>query len=72
MPDLWEKATAFLDQEKSIVMSVIARISVHGYGYIIEEGKNLVEQCGKLGVGFSFTAKGGRASKKRPSWYSVS
>ncbi len=36
------------------------------------EGKELAEQCRKLGVAFVFTPKGGRASKKRPAWYSVS
>ena len=35
-----------------------------------EEGRALVEECKKLGVKFMFTAKGGRASKKRPAWYS--
>ena len=36
-----------------------------------EEGKQLVEQCKKFGTIFIFTEKGGRASKKRPAWYSV-
>lgn len=36
-----------------------------------EEGKQLAEKCRALGVKFSFTAKGGRASGKRPAWYSV-
>jgi hypothetical protein len=35
------------------------------------EGKALTEQCKKLGVSFAFTSKGGRASKKRPAWYSI-
>ena len=35
------------------------------------EGKELAERCRKLGVSFAFTAKCGRASKKRPAWYSV-
>lgn len=36
-----------------------------------EEAKDLIAQCKKLGVTFSFTAKGGRTSKKRPAWYSI-
>ena len=36
-----------------------------------DEGKALTEQCKKLGVSFAFTSKGGRASKKRPAWYSI-
>ena len=36
------------------------------------EGKALTDQCKKLGVSFAFTAKGGRASQKRPAWYSKS
>ena len=35
------------------------------------EGRPLAEKCKELGVSFVFTAKGGRASKKRPAWYSV-
>lgn len=35
------------------------------------EGKALTEQCKKLGLSFAFTAKGGRASKHRPAWYSL-
>ena len=35
------------------------------------EGRQLAEKCKELGVSFVFTAKGGRASKKRPAWYSV-
>ena len=37
-----------------------------------EEGRKLVEQCKQYGVVFAFTAKGGRASKNRPAWYSLS
>lgn len=37
-----------------------------------KEGKALIDECKKLGVSFSFTARGGRASKKRPAWYSLS
>lgn len=36
-----------------------------------EEGKALAEKCKQLGQAFAFTAKGGRATKKRPGWYSV-
>lgn len=36
-----------------------------------DEGQQLAEKCKELGVSFEFTAKGGRASKKRPAWYSV-
>ncbi len=36
-----------------------------------EEGKPLAEKCKELGVRFAFTAKGGRATKKRPGWYSL-
>ena len=36
-----------------------------------EEGKKLAEKCKELGVPFTFTAKGGRATKKRPGWYSL-
>ena len=35
-----------------------------------KEGKKLAKQCETLGVSFEFTAKGGRASKHRPAWYS--
>ena len=37
-----------------------------------EEGKALAERCKDLGQSFAFTAKGGRATKKRPGWYSLS
>jgi len=36
-----------------------------------EEGKPLIERCKALGMSFAFTEKGGRASKKRPAWYSL-
>ena len=36
-----------------------------------EEGKALAEKCKQLGQAFVFTAKGGRATKKRPGWYSL-
>ena len=36
------------------------------------EGKLLIDECKKWGISFVFTAKGGRASKKQPAWYSVS
>ena len=36
-----------------------------------EEGKVLAEKCEQLGQSFAFTAKGGRATKKRPGWYSL-
>ena len=36
-----------------------------------EEGKELIEQCRKLGVSFAFSPNGGKASKKRPAWYSL-
>ena len=36
------------------------------------EGKSLIEQCREQGVSFVFTAKGGRASKYQPAWYSIS
>ncbi len=35
-----------------------------------EEGKELAEKCRELGVTFSFAPNGGRATKKRPAWYS--
>lgn len=35
------------------------------------EGKELCDQCAKLGVTFAYSDKGGRASKHRPAWYSV-
>ena len=35
-----------------------------------EEGKALAEKCKQLGQSFAFAAKGGRATKKRPGWYS--
>ena len=34
------------------------------------EGKPLIDKCKKNGLTFQFTAKGGRASKHRPAWYS--
>ena len=36
-----------------------------------EEGKALAEKCKQLGQAFAFTAKGGRATKKRPGWHSL-
>ena len=35
------------------------------------EGRALVDECKKLGVEFAFTSKGGRASNKKPAWYSI-
>jgi len=35
------------------------------------EGKPLIDRCKTLGVSFAFSSKGGRASKKRPAWYSL-
>ncbi len=36
------------------------------------EGKPLIDKCKQAGMKFAFSAKGGRASKHRPAWYSLS
>ena len=36
-----------------------------------DEAKELIAKCGELGVRFLFSSKGGKASKKKPAWYSV-
>lgn len=36
------------------------------------EGKQLIDKCKQVGLKFAFSAKGGRASKHRPAWYSLS
>ncbi len=35
-----------------------------------KEGKNLADKCGKLGVSFGFTPRGGKASNYEPAFYS--
>ena len=70
----WKNEEQILELIRNSGFEFVDKRSNGGSLWIVagkDEAENLVEQCKKLGAAFAFTQKGGKASKKRPAWYST-
>ncbi len=67
-----ENSDAVLDVLRTSGFEYVDKRSNGGCLWFIadeEQGKVLAEKCRQMGVNFVYTAKGGKATKKRPGWY---